>query len=102
MHVKRRVGPRSEAAPMHSSLQGLWGLSQGHAAALAPYCKLLTARRGEVIARRGFALPGVLVLSAGTVKLSLRGAEGEERVLRIVAAGDAFGEPTAMIGKPCL
>jgi len=87
---------------MHSSLQGLWGLSHAHAAALAPHCKLLTASRGEVIVRRGLPLPGVMVLSAGTVKLSLRSAEDEERVLRIAAAGEAFGEPTAMLGKPCL
>lgn len=87
---------------MPSSLDGLWRLSHAHAAILSEHCKLLTARRGEVILRRGATLPGVLVLSSGTVKLSLRSAEGEERVLRIVAAGDAFGEPTAMLGKPCL
>src|SRR6266513_991344 len=87
---------------MQSSLEGLWGLSHAHAAALAAHCKASSARRGEVIVSRGAQLPGVLVLSAGTVKLSLRSAEGEERVLRIVAAGDAFGEPTAMLGKPCL
>lgn len=87
---------------MHSSLQGLWGLSHAHATALAPHCKPLTARRGEVIVRRGATLPGVLVLSSGSVKLSLRSAEGDERVLRIVLAGEAFGEPTAMLGKPCL
>ena len=87
---------------MQSSLQGLWGLSHAHAAALAPHCRLLTAPRGEVVVRRGLPLPGVLLLSAGTVKLSLRSAEGDERVLRIVTAGEAFGEPTAMLGKPCL
>jgi CRP-like cAMP-binding protein len=85
-----------------ASLEGLWGLSQAHAAALAPHCKALSARRGEIIVGRGAQLPGVLVVSTGTVKLSLRSAEGEERVLRIVAAGDAFGEPPAMLGKPCL
>jgi CRP-like cAMP-binding protein len=87
---------------MQSSLEGLWGLSHAHAAALAPHCKALNARRGEMIVGRGSPLPGVLVLSSGTVKLSLRSAEGEERVLRIVGAAEAFGEPTAMLGKPCL
>lgn len=87
---------------MQSSLDGLWGLSHAHAAALAPHCKLLSVRRGEVVARRGAPLPGIMVLSAGSVKLSLRSAEGDERVLRIAAAGEAFGEPTAMLGKPCL
>jgi CRP-like cAMP-binding protein len=87
---------------MQSSLEGLWGLSHAHASALAAHCKVLSARRGEVIVGRGAQLPGVLVLSTGTVKLSLRSAEGEERVLRIVGAGDGFGEPTALLGKPCL
>jgi CRP-like cAMP-binding protein len=87
---------------MQSSLEGRWGLSHAHAVALAPHCKAWSARRGEVIVGRGAQLPGVLVLSSGTVKLSRRSAEGEERVLRIVGAGEAFGEPTAMLGKPCL
>ncbi|MBV9360281.1 MAG: Crp/Fnr family transcriptional regulator [Betaproteobacteria bacterium] len=87
---------------MQSTLDGLWGLSHAHAVALAPHCKTLSARRGEVIARRGSPLPGVMLMSIGSAKLSVRGAEGDERVLRIASAGDAFGEPTAMLGKPCL
>ena len=87
---------------MQSILDGLWGLSHAHAAALAPHCKALSARRGEVIVRQGTPLPGVMLMSAGSVKLSLRSAEGEERVLRIAIGGEAFGEPTAMLGKPCL
>lgn len=77
-------------------------MSQAQRAALAEHCRSQTARRGEVIARRGAPLPGVLVLQAGAVKLSLRSAEGEERVLRIVGAGESFGEPTALLRKPCL
>jgi len=87
---------------MQSTLEGLWGLSHAHAAALAPHCKTLSARRREVLARQGVALPGVMLMSTGSVKLSVRSAEGEERVLRIASGGEAFGEPTAMLGKPCL
>lgn len=87
---------------MQSTLEGLWGLSHAHAVALAPHCKTLNARRGEVISRQGTPLPGVMLMSAGSVKLSLRSAEGDERVLRIAISGEAFGEPTAMLGKPCL
>ena len=85
-----------------SSLAGLWGLSRAQATALAQHCKASGARRGELIARRGAQLPGVFVVVSGTVKLSLRSTEGDERVLRIVAAGEPFGEPTALLGKPCL
>jgi len=76
-------------------------MSAAQAAALARHAKALHARRGEIIAHRAAPLPGVFALDSGTVKLSLRGAEGEERVLRVVCAGDSFGEPTALLGKPC-
>jgi CRP-like cAMP-binding protein len=62
----------------------------------------LSARRGEVIVQRGALLPGVLLVSAGSVKLCVRAADGDERVLRIVSAGESFGEPTALLRKPCL
>jgi len=84
------------------AIAGLWGLSQAQAAALAAHCRPLSARRGEMIAPHGGVLPGVLFICSGTVKLSLRGAEGDERVLRIVGAGESFGEPTALLRKPCL
>jgi CRP-like cAMP-binding protein len=87
---------------MHSSLAGLWGLSQAQAAALCEHAKPVSARRGETIVRRGAPLPGVLLIESGTIKLSLRSAEGDERVLRIVGAGESFGEPTALLGRPCL
>jgi CRP/FNR family transcriptional regulator, dissimilatory nitrate respiration regulator len=83
-------------------LASAWNLSAAQAAALAKHSKALTLSRGELIAQRGTPLPGVFFLSSGTVKLSLRGPDGEERALRVVSAGDCFGEPTALIGKPCL
>jgi CRP-like cAMP-binding protein len=89
-------------SPLQSSLAQVWGLSPVQAGALAREARTLTPRRGEVIARRGSLLPGVLFLAAGMVKLSLRGADGEERILRIVDPGQAFGETTAMLGRRCL
>jgi CRP-like cAMP-binding protein len=82
-------------------LAGLWGLSAPLASKLEKAGTAGSVRRGELLARRGAALPGVFALHSGTVKLSLRGADGEERVLRIVTAPDCFGEPTALLGKPC-
>ena len=83
------------------SLAGLWGSSASQGAKLARQSMQGVARRGELLARRGEPLPGVFALQTGTVKLSLRGADGEERVLRVVTAPDCFGEPTALLGKPC-
>lgn len=82
-------------------LAGLWGMPAPLAAKLERASTAGSARRGDLIVRHRAPLPGVFALQAGTVKLSLRGADGEERVLRIVAAPDCFGEPTALLGKPC-
>lgn len=95
------MGQARRAAEEVVSLAGLWGMSAAHAAALGKHARALHARRGEIIARRGAALPGVYVVDAGTVKLSLCVADDEERVLRVVSAVDSFGEPTALLGKPC-
>lgn len=84
------------------AIAGLWGMSQAQGTALAEHCRPLSAKRGEVIVQRGARLPGVLALAEGSVKLSLRAADGDERVLRIVAAGQSFGEPTALLRRPCL
>src|SRR3954452_7274856 len=87
---------------MRSSLAGLWGLSPAKAAALARQCTVRHAKRGERIARRGALLDGVHVVAAGTVKLALPASEGEQRVLRLVANGEPFGETTVLLGSPCL
>src|SRR3954462_15703588 len=84
------------------ALARAWNLSRPQALALVAAAKPLAAARGALIARRGVPLPGVFLLEQGVVKLSLRAADGDERILRVVAAGDTFGEPTALLGKPCL
>jgi CRP/FNR family transcriptional regulator, dissimilatory nitrate respiration regulator len=90
------------AATIAWRLGRLWTLSQTHAVDLALQCTALSARRAEVIVHRGVRLPGVLVLTAGMVKLCVHSADADERVLHIVRAGEAFGEPAALLGRPCL
>jgi len=63
-------------------------------------CSVVTARRGDVIVQRGARMPGLFVVAYGTVKLSLRGGDGEERILRLVSSGETFGEATALLGRP--
>lgn len=96
------MGQARRATENVVSLSGLWGMSATHAAALARHTKIFHARRGEVIARRDTPLAGVYAIHTGTVKLSLHSVDGDDRVLRIVSAGDSFGEPTALLGRPCL
>ena len=83
-----------------SNLALFWGLSPQQVAGLARYCRILEARRGELIVERETAIPGVLALGYGTVKLSLCGANGEKRVVRLVTPGQTFGEATALLGRP--
>ena len=51
--------------------------------------------------QRGARLPGVFGLAYGSVKLSLRGQDGEERVLQLVAPGQTFGEAKSLLGRVC-
>jgi CRP-like cAMP-binding protein len=68
-------------------------------AALAKQCCVMSARRGEVVARRGGRLAGMFIVAYGTVKLSLRSQDGDERVLRLITSGQTFGEATALLAE---
>ena len=87
---------------MKCTLGGLWGMSAAQAGELEKESTPVNARRGSLIARRGSVLPGIFAVGVGIIKLSLSGADGEERVLRLAFAGESFGEPTALVRKPCV
>jgi CRP-like cAMP-binding protein len=77
------------------------GASPAQVAGVARHCWTLQARRGDLVAARDSRLAGVFALAYGTVKLALRGPADEERVLRLVSAGQSFGESTALLARPC-
>ena len=77
------------------------GASPAQVAGIARHCWTLQARRGDLVAARHSQLAGVFALAYGTVKLALRGPADEERVLRLVSAGQCFGESTALLARPC-
>ena len=70
-----------------------------HLGPLIKQCWVTTAPRGTTIVERGERLPGVFALAYGSVKLSLRGQDSEERVLQLVSAGQTFGEAEALLGR---
>jgi CRP-like cAMP-binding protein len=76
------------------------GAAPAQIAALAQQCHCLEVPRGAGVVAKGARLPGVFAVAHGTVKLSLRRQAGEERVVRLVQAGQCFGEPSALLGKP--
>ena len=68
-------------------------------AGVAAQCWTLPLARGSALVRRGEPLPGVLAVVHGSVKLRIPVKGGRERVIRIVAAGESFGESAALLGK---
>ena len=78
----------------------LRGVAAAQLAALARQCSSREFKRGATILAKGARFPGVFAVAVGTVKLSLRGLPGEERVIRLVQAGQTFGEPSALLDRP--
>ena len=75
------------------------GVPPAHAALAARQAWVLHVPRAEFVARRHARMPGLFALAYGSVKLSLRGPEGAERVLRLLTAGQVFGEASALLGR---
>jgi CRP-like cAMP-binding protein len=76
------------------------GLGARDLAALARRSSLVPCPRGSTPVPAGAAVPGVLVLASGALRLSLRDEANEERVLRLVAPGEAFCLASAVLERP--
>ena len=76
------------------------GVAQRQMADLAARCKALHYRRGTTICALGQCLAGLFAIAYGQVKLAFRGADGDERVSRVVGAADTFGLAVALLGRP--
>jgi len=71
-------------------------------AEVASHARTIQMRRGATVCASGDILPGVMAVAYGIVKLSVTRANGQERVLRFVNAGETFGEASALFARPCL
>lgn len=67
---------------------------------LARQAQLRALAKDTLLYERGDAATGCHVLARGLVKLSLRAADGSEKVLRLVGAGESFGESTLFDAQP--
>jgi len=76
------------------------GISPQQLAALGAQAWTLSVRRFDTVAERKTRLPGVFAVAYGTLNLALHGADGLQRVLRLVGAGQTFGEAPALLGRP--
>ena len=77
------------------------GVAPANLGPLMKQCWVISAPRGTAIVQRGARLAGVFGLADGSVKLALRGPDGEERVLQLVCAGQTFGEAKSLLGRAC-
>lgn len=75
------------------------GLPAQVSAAVASRAWTLRGFRAAPIVQRKTHLPGTFAIAYGTVKLVLRSPDGDERVLRLVSAGQTFGEASALLGR---
>lgn len=73
--------------------------SPAQRASVAAQSWALPLARGSALVRRGEALPGVVAVAYGAVKLRIPANGSTERVLRVVAAGESFGESAALLGR---
>lgn len=83
-----------------ASLPIFGGLTPAQVAGIARECWMLEVRRGELVVQRQAPVAGVFALGYGTIKLSLCGLDGQERIVRLVSPGQTFGEAIALLGRP--
>jgi CRP-like cAMP-binding protein len=83
-----------------SNVELFRGIAPRPLADLAARARALHFRRGMTVCPRGRAQAGLHAVAYGQVKLALRGADGDERVLRVVGPGDTFGLAVSILGQP--
>ena len=101
-YVVKRVQAREQGLihAVVSRVMPFHDTSSVHIGALEKQCWTFVARAGEVLVKRGDRLPGVCAIAYGSAKLVLQRSHHEGRVLRVVTAGQTFGEATALLGLP--
>jgi CRP-like cAMP-binding protein len=83
----------SSIAPEDLGGQALFaGLAESNLVQIAEAGSTSDVRRGARILSRGDRLDGLYMLMSGSLKLYMLSCSGDERVLRILAPGDSFGE----------
>jgi CRP/FNR family transcriptional regulator, dissimilatory nitrate respiration regulator len=95
-HRSMPAGPLAER--LIGNLPLFRHVAREHVAFLAKHATVHQLKRGDIVCRRGEPLECFFGVAYGQMKLVLRAGNGEERVLRIVGAGDTFGE--ALVHRP--
>lgn len=75
------------------------GVSRSVVRELATQSRVVMAKRGEVVVRRGERVSGVFAIAYGSVKKRLPRPQGGEAVLALVKPGETFAEVPALLGQ---
>lgn len=89
-----------QAAGVIARLPLFHHVSREHLDEIQRSAKSLYYRRGDMVARHGEMVPGLIAVAYGMVKLALRGAAGAERVIRLVGPSQTFGEVVMFMKRP--
>lgn len=76
------------------------GIDGAQIALLARSARLRDYARGEMVFRRGERPNGLLVVAEGTLKLAVRGANGEQKVVALVEEGQVCASALAFLDRP--
>jgi len=81
-----------------ANLEIFRGVAPSQLAGVIRQSSALTVSRGAAIGRRDMPLRGIFALAYGSVELVLGSPGSERRVIRLVSAGETFGEALALLG----
>lgn len=87
---------RNSCAQIASELRVFDGVSARRVDAAVRRARVLDLKAGEALVHRGEPLPGLCAVASGSIKLTMSAPARNERVLRLVAAGESFGESAAL------
>lgn len=105
LRAERSNGALRETQLMEGVLTHLplfGGIAPHQVQQVASRSRLVYGRRNEIICTRGELLPGLIAVAYGMLKLALRRADGEEKVVRFLGAGESFGEASVLLARPSL
>lgn len=95
--------PGTDSDDLHALLLRLplfRSLSQEQLDLIARACHLIPIARHEFVFRKGDPANGLYIVASGSVKLSLRAANGQEKIIEFFHEGDTFGEALMFLEMP--
>jgi len=91
----------SAALEHHISVAELFrGIGNAEVALLARHASLYQYPRGEMVFERGERPSGLLLVVEGTLKLAVRGANGEQKIIALIEEGQTCASALAFLDRP--